>query len=57
MYIPREEFHTYKNIDSSSVGKLLVVITHPEFEKFFSEIRIPVDDEKIVIPTTRDNRL
>ncbi len=46
MYIPREEFHTYKNIDSSSVGKLLVVITHPEFEKFFSEIRIPVDDEK-----------
>lgn len=44
MYVPRGEFHTYKNI-GSSFGKLLVIITPPRFEKFFEEIGIPVDDK------------
>ena len=44
MYVPRGEFHTYKNI-CSSLGKLLVIITPPRFEKFFEEIGIPVDDK------------
>jgi quercetin dioxygenase-like cupin family protein len=41
-YVPRGEFHTYKNVGSSA-GKLLVVITPPEFEKFFEEIGIPIE--------------
>jgi cupin domain len=45
MYVPRGEFHTYKNIGSSA-GKLLVIITPPQFEKFLEEIGIPVDGEK-----------
>ena len=43
MYAPREEFHTYKNI-GGSVGKHLLIITPPQFEKFFEEIGIPIDD-------------
>lgn len=45
MYVPRGQFHTYKNI-GNSVGKLLVMITPPQFEKFFEEIGIQVDDQK-----------
>jgi hypothetical protein len=45
MYVPREEFHTYKNI-GSSFGKLLLIITPPQFEKFFEEIGKPVEGEK-----------
>jgi hypothetical protein len=44
MYVPRGEFHTYKNI-GSSLGKLLLIITPPQFEKFFEEIGIPIDDK------------
>ena len=43
-YVPRGEFHTYKNIGSSP-GKLLVTITPPHFEKFFQEIGIPIEDK------------
>jgi quercetin dioxygenase-like cupin family protein len=50
MYIPRGEFHTYKNINSSSFGKLLVIITPPRFEKFFEEIGIPIDDKSSFQP-------
>jgi mannose-6-phosphate isomerase-like protein (cupin superfamily) len=49
MYIPRGEFHTYKNI-GSSFGKLLVIITPPQFEKFFEEIGIPIDDKSSFQP-------
>lgn len=49
MYVPRGEFHTYKNI-GSSFGKLLVIITPPQFEKFFEEIGIPVDDKSSFQP-------
>jgi mannose-6-phosphate isomerase-like protein (cupin superfamily) len=45
MYVPRGEFHTYKN-KGSSFGKLLLIIAPPKFEKFFEEIGIPVDGEK-----------
>jgi quercetin dioxygenase-like cupin family protein len=48
-YLPRGEFHTYKNIDNS-VGKLLAVITPSEFEKFFEEIAIPIYDESSFNP-------
>jgi hypothetical protein len=49
MYVPRGEFHTYKNI-VNSLGKLLVVITPPRFEKFFEEIGILVDDKSSFQP-------
>jgi mannose-6-phosphate isomerase-like protein (cupin superfamily) len=49
MYVPRGEFHTYKNI-GSSFGRLLVVITPPQFEKFFEEIGIPIDDRSSFQP-------
>jgi mannose-6-phosphate isomerase-like protein (cupin superfamily) len=45
MYVPRGEFHTYRNI-GSSVGKLLVIITPPQFEKFFEEIGMAVPENK-----------
>jgi len=41
---PRGQFHTYKNI-GKSVGKLLLIITPPNFEKFFEEIGISIDDK------------
>jgi hypothetical protein len=44
------EFHTYKNVGSSSFGKLLVIITPPQFEKFFEEIGIPIDDKSSFQP-------
>ena len=44
IYVPRGEFHTYKNI-GCSFGKLLLIITPPQFEKFFQEIGIPIDDK------------
>jgi mannose-6-phosphate isomerase-like protein (cupin superfamily) len=44
MYVPRGEFHTYKNI-GSSFGKLLLIITPPQLEKFCEEIGIPIDDK------------
>ena len=49
MYVPRGEFHTYKNI-GSSFGKLLVIITPPQFEKFLEEIGIPIDDKSSFQP-------
>jgi quercetin dioxygenase-like cupin family protein len=49
MYIPRGEFHTYKNI-GSSFGKLLLIITPPQFEKFFEEIGIPINDKSSFQP-------
>jgi quercetin dioxygenase-like cupin family protein len=49
MYVPRGEFHTYKSI-VNSLGKLLVVITPPRFEKFFEEIGLPVDDKSSFQP-------
>jgi mannose-6-phosphate isomerase-like protein (cupin superfamily) len=45
MYVPRGEFHTYKNI-GTSFGKLLLIVTPPKFEKFCEEIGIPVEGEK-----------
>ena len=49
IYVPRGEFHTYKNI-GSSLGKLLVIITPPRFEKFFEEIGIPIIDKSSFQP-------
>ena len=49
MYVPRGEFHTYKNI-GSSLGKLLLIITPPQFEKFFEKIGIPIDDKSSFQP-------
>jgi quercetin dioxygenase-like cupin family protein len=46
IYVPRGEFHTYKNISRSSSGKLLLIIAPPQFEKFFEEVGIPVEDGK-----------
>jgi len=46
VYVPRGEFHTYKNISNNSFGKLLVIIAPPQFEKFLEEIGMPVDGEK-----------
>ena len=46
---PRGQFHTYKNI-GRSVGKLLLIITPPNFEKFFEEIGIPIDDKSSFQP-------
>jgi mannose-6-phosphate isomerase-like protein (cupin superfamily) len=44
MYAPRGEFHTYKN-NGNSPGKLLVIITPPQFEKFLEEIGVPIEDK------------
>jgi hypothetical protein len=44
VYGPRGEFHTCKNI-GGSFGKLLLIITPPQLEKFFEEIGIPIDDK------------
>jgi mannose-6-phosphate isomerase-like protein (cupin superfamily) len=49
MYAPRGELHTYKNI-SGHIGKLLLIITPPQFEKFFEEIGIPIDDKLLFQP-------
>ena len=45
----RGEFHTYKNI-GRSIGKLLLIINPPQFEKFFQEIGIPIDDKSSFKP-------
>ena len=42
-YAPRGEFHTYRNI-GNSVGKLLLVITPADFEKFFEDIGTVVEE-------------
>lgn len=44
MYAPRGKFHTYKNI-GDHFGKLLLIITPPQFEKYFEEIGIPIDNK------------
>jgi quercetin dioxygenase-like cupin family protein len=49
IHVPRGEFHTYKNI-GGSFGKLLIIITPPQFEKFLGEIGIPVDDKSSFQP-------
>jgi hypothetical protein len=49
VYAPRGEFHTYKNIDSSS-GKLMLIISPPQFEEFFEEIGIPIEDKESFQP-------
>jgi mannose-6-phosphate isomerase-like protein (cupin superfamily) len=49
MYVPRDEFHTYKNI-GSSFGKLLLIISPPQFEKFFEEIGIPINNKSSFQP-------
>ena len=49
IHVPRGEFHTYKNI-GRSLGKLLVIITPPSFEKFFEEIGIPIIDKSSFQP-------
>jgi hypothetical protein len=49
MYLPRGEFHTYKNI-GSSLGKLLLIISPPQFEKFFQDIRLPIEDKSSFRP-------
>jgi quercetin dioxygenase-like cupin family protein len=49
VYVPRGEFHSYKNV-GSSFGKLLVIITPPQFEKFFEEIGIPINDKSSIQP-------
>jgi hypothetical protein len=46
---PRGQFHTYKNI-GKSVGKLLLIISPPNFEKFFEEVGIPIDDRSSFKP-------
>jgi quercetin dioxygenase-like cupin family protein len=61
MYVPKGEFHTYKNISDSSFGKLLLIVSPPQFEKFFEEIGIPMDAEKssfqppAITPTVIEN--
>jgi len=49
---PRGQFHTYKNIGSSA-GRLLLVISPPNFEKFFEEIGIPIDDKSSFQPPSQ----
>ena len=49
VYVPKDEFHNYKN-NGSSFGKLLVIITPPQFEKFFEEIGISVDEKSSFQP-------
>jgi mannose-6-phosphate isomerase-like protein (cupin superfamily) len=49
MYLPRGEFHTYKNI-SSSPGKLLLIIIPPQFEKFLQDIGLPIEDKSSFRP-------
>jgi hypothetical protein len=34
-YVPKEEFHAYKNV-GSPFGKLLLIIPPPQLEKFFN---------------------
>jgi hypothetical protein len=46
---PRGRFHTYKNI-GKSVGKLLLIISPPKFEKFFEEIGISMDGKSSFQP-------
>jgi mannose-6-phosphate isomerase-like protein (cupin superfamily) len=49
IYAPRAEFHTYKNI-GGTVGKHLLIITPPQFEMFFKEIGIPIEDKSSFQP-------
>jgi mannose-6-phosphate isomerase-like protein (cupin superfamily) len=49
VYVHRGRFHTCKNVGSSS-GKLLLIITPPQFEKFFEEIGIPIEDKSSFHP-------
>jgi quercetin dioxygenase-like cupin family protein len=49
VYARRGEFHTYKNIGSSP-GKLMLIISPPQFEKFFEEIGIPIEDKSSFQP-------
>jgi quercetin dioxygenase-like cupin family protein len=56
VYAPRGQFHTYKNI-GRSVGKLLLIITPPKFEKFFQEIGISMDDKSSFQPHRRKHLL
>ena len=49
MYLPRREFHTYKNIGSSP-GKLLLIISPPQFEMFLQDIGLPIEDKSSFRP-------
>lgn len=49
IYSPRGQFHTYKNIDNY-FGKLLLIISPPQFEKFLEEIGIPIKDKSSFEP-------
>jgi quercetin dioxygenase-like cupin family protein len=49
MYGPRGEFHTCKNI-GDRIGKLLLIITPPQLEKFFEQIGTPIDDKSSFQP-------
>jgi len=49
---PRGQFHTYKYI-GKAVGKLLLIITPPNFEKFFEEIGIPINDKSSFQPPSK----
>ena len=49
MYVPRGEFHTYKNIGSSP-GKLLLIISPPQFETFLQDIGLPIEDKSSFRP-------
>jgi mannose-6-phosphate isomerase-like protein (cupin superfamily) len=51
IYAPRGEFHTYKNI-GGSIGKLLLIVTPAQFEKFFEEIGVPIDDKSSFQPSS-----
>lgn len=37
--------------NETNIGKLLLIITPPQFEKFFEEIGIPVDDKLLFQPS------
>ncbi len=49
VYVPRGGFHTYRNV-GRSYGKLLLIITPPQFEKFFEEIGIAIEDKSSFHP-------
>ena len=49
---PRGQSHTYKNI-GKAVGKLLLINTPPNFEKFFEEIGIPINDKSSFQPPSK----
>ena len=49
MYLPRGEFHTYKNIGSYP-GKLLLIISSPQFETFLQDIGLPIEDKSSFRP-------